>query len=203
MFHLTHLTEGLVLFSLAFATAAAPNKLDVQTRDILTRDEIYRRDTPVHCVDDPLDKPSAGNLNCQDLGSIPPGKRLSLRDPNGRMTCDECLGLNGNKPAKTENGVTECYITTDTSGDPGNRTACPGDPAPGTVSASQIWIGMGNRANSIDRIRTAHRAKMSARASWTLTVRLLVIRASSALLPLQRAMRTHSPKREMIQVLKR
>jgi hypothetical protein len=144
MFQLAKITKGLALLSLALNVTAALNKLEVQRRDIMTRDEIYRRDTPTHCVDDPLDSPSAGNLNCQDLGGIPPGKRLSLRDANGRLSCDECLGLNGNKPAVTENGVTECYITIDSSGDPGNRTSCPGDPAPTTVSASKDWIGVGS-----------------------------------------------------------
>lgn len=99
--------------------------------------EIQKRDTPVHCVDDPVDGPSTtGNLLCLDLGGIPPGKRDSLgpRDAQGRMTCDECLGLNGNDPAVTEDEVTICYITL---GDPdtyGNQTSCPGDPAPTTVS---------------------------------------------------------------------
>jgi hypothetical protein len=197
MVQITNLLKSLALLSLVLNVSAAPNKLELPRNDILTLDEIYRRDTPTHCVDDPLDSPSAGNLNCQDLGGIPPGKRLSLRDANGRLSCDECLGLNGNKPAVTENGVTECFITIDSSGDPGNRTSCPGDPAPGTVSTPKIWIGLGSRANLMNRIRMALRGKMLVRASWMLTVRLLAIRVSSDLLPLRRAMHIHSPKREI------
>jgi hypothetical protein len=96
------------------------------------------------CVDDPVDGPSTtGNLLCLDLGGIPPGKRsmnvrdlspLNNRDSQGRMTCDECLGLNGNEPAVTEEEVTICYLTIGDSDTYGNQTSCPGDKPPPTVS---------------------------------------------------------------------
>lgn len=50
------------------------------------------------------------------------------------MTCDECLGLNGNQPAVTEDEVTICYITLGDPNSYGNQTSCPGDPGPATVS---------------------------------------------------------------------
>lgn len=41
--------------------------------------EIRKRNTPVHCVYNPVDGLlTPGNLLCFDLGSIPPGKRDSL-----------------------------------------------------------------------------------------------------------------------------
>lgn len=121
--------------------------------ELSARRDVWRRDVAEHCIDDAVDQPdTTGNLLCLDLGGIPPGKRseiwekrhnlkkrdmsptLSPRDPQGRMTCDECLGRNGGTPAVTESETTICYITI---GDPdtyGNQTSCPGDPAPATVS---------------------------------------------------------------------
>lgn len=87
--------------------SATPSSL----KDIRRRD-----DSPKHCVDDAVDGPkTTGNLYC--VGS-----------DGFTLTCDECLGNDGNDPA-TAAGGTVCYLTTGGE-DLGNLTACPGDPAP-------------------------------------------------------------------------
>jgi hypothetical protein len=58
--------------------------------------EIRKRDTPVHCVDDPVDGLlTTENLLCLALGRIPPGKSdsLSPRDSQGRMIATNALVL--------------------------------------------------------------------------------------------------------------
>lgn len=79
---------------------------------------IFRRqDAPEHCIDSTVDAENTkGNLFCFD-------------DSGNDLTCDECLGLNGNEPAKSENGV-RCHISTGDDGNLGQLTACPGDPPP-------------------------------------------------------------------------
>lgn len=75
--------------------------------------------TPVHCIDNESDNPIPGNLVC-------------FYSDGSAMTCDECLGLDGNSPAKRSEGslcfiinTTDKGLTTDQT-----PTSCPGDPPP-------------------------------------------------------------------------
>lgn len=95
---------------------------------------VKRQDVVQHCIDDNVDAlPTTGNLYCFD-------------SEGSDLTCDQCLGLNGNQPASQAGGA-RCYIS---EGDPnslGQQTACPGDPAPefnpDGSPASDVWDGNG------------------------------------------------------------
>lgn len=83
----------------------------------LPRSELVRRDSPTHCVDDKVDGPkTVGNLYCVDSSGT-------------TLSCDECLGLNGETAATTKDAGVSCYITKNDGG-LGDRTSCPGDPPP-------------------------------------------------------------------------
>lgn len=108
-------TGGVVLLAL---NSLIPSVVGSPTPEKL-ENSLRKRDTPPLCDDNQPDN-ALGYLWC-----------LNMDDDSGegRITCDECLGRNGNSPAVTGEEPS-CYIGT---GDPntlGNFTSCPGDPAP-------------------------------------------------------------------------
>jgi hypothetical protein len=102
---------GLVLFSPVFAN---PTTLE-------SKSGLGKRQTISHCTDNESDNPIPGNLVCFSSDGF-------------AMTCDECLGNDGNVAA-THAGGDLCFIinTTD-NGQTTDQTptACPGDPPPTT-----------------------------------------------------------------------
>ena len=97
----------------SLSALASPSSRSLSQKNPIRR----REDTPVHCVDSTAEAPEqGGNLFCYD-------------DSGDDLTCDECLGLDGNEPAKSENGVI-CHISEGNADTLGQRTACPGDPPP-------------------------------------------------------------------------
>ena len=87
-----------------------------------------------HCIDDNvIGMRTQGNLYCFD-------------SEGSDLTCDQCLGLNGNSPASQEGGA-RCYLSDGNPNSLGQQVACPGDPGPefnpdGTAS-SDVWDGNG------------------------------------------------------------
>lgn len=77
-----------------------------------------RDDVPTLCVDDAVASPWPGYLVCHDSTGWP-------------MSCDSCMGRNGDPPASTIAGGDFCDVIVDSNNY--NRTACPGDPAPSTL----------------------------------------------------------------------
>jgi len=79
---------------------------------------VRQSDAVQHCVDDNNGPNSYGNLFCL------------TNDGQSVLSCDECLGLNGNEPARTANG-NQCFFTKGPdSGGLGDTIPCPGDPPP-------------------------------------------------------------------------
>ena len=130
--HFSPTSAGGLLLTLGLQSLGA---LASSTSRTLAERSLFRReDGPEHCIDGTVDaQGTTGNLFCFDSSG-------------NDLTCDECLGLNGNDPARSEDDV-HCYISEGDTEELGRRTACPGDPPPeknpdGTPSTDVIEEGI-------------------------------------------------------------
>lgn len=91
----------------------------------LVAGKMVQADIP--CTDDPVARRVRGEMACYNS--------------NGNvLSCDECLGRNGNAPA-TRSGGDMCVVITDSDGN-FDWIACPGDPAPGPEGPESPWNGI-------------------------------------------------------------